>query len=68
MPGTYTFEALEYASDSSIASVCALGGGYVYEDPDHVELPIDEARQVAHELTEECISDAVIEQKWAQIG
>lgn len=68
MLSTYTFEALEYASDPSIASVCALGGGYVYEDPDHIGLPIDEARQIAHELTEEGISDDVIEQKWAQIG
>lgn len=68
MSVSYNIQALEYATDPNIASVCALKGDAVYEDPNHAGIAIDEAIKVVSKFTDGGISDAVIEEKWEQIN
>lgn len=60
----YTITALEYGENPEIASVCAVDGQVVYEDPEHTGIPIKEARAVAEELDNSGVLGDVIEETW----
>lgn len=63
----YTITALEYGECPGIASVCAVKGQVVYEDPNHAGIELGEAQEYAESIAGE-ISDDVIENKWVLLS